>query len=196
MFRELKIVITILFVFLIFGLNSLFVNGGFVTPFLFSKFILFGISLLFLLINLSIKGVFWLVWSVLAYFSLAITDEFTIGYVDHLLNTSMLNHWNELNGFIYLTFFLFYGFLFAQIIPFYQAFRKKWSTVVLSLLCMGQFLFLILGYSLEAYLCMSAYLLIYFLITSRLSGNFKKVVDIIAAQSFALLILELFKYMV
>ena len=196
MFRELKIVITILFIFLIFGLNSWFANGGFVTPFLFSKFILVITSLIFLLLNWRIKGVLWLFWSVLAYISLAISDEFSVGYFDSLLDGQNLNKISSSSGTIYLTFFLFYGFLLAQIFPFHMIYRKKWATSVLSALFLFQFVVLFLGFDFISYVVLSGYLLFYFLISSKLSGDEKNVVDVISAQSFALFFLELFKYAV
>jgi hypothetical protein len=196
MHKELKIVITIVLVYVVFGLNSLIVNGGFVTPFLYSKFILFGTSITFLLMNLRMQGIGWLVWSFLAYLSLTLVDEFSIGYLDQLFQTSAFDEMTGSKVFIYGALVCFYGFLFAQLIPFYTHLKHKASTVMLLCVLTVHLLLFVNGLAIYAYVVLNLYLFGYFLIFNRLFKGDKTVVDVLSAQGLGLMMLEFFKFAV
>lgn len=196
MYRELKIVITIVLVYVIFGLNSLFVNGGFVTPFLYSKIILVATSVIFYFLNYRIKGKVFLVWNILAFISLALVDEFTIGYLDQLFQTNFFNEFTGNEVFIFTAFLIFQGLLFAQLYPFYNDYKNKlWTPVFLFLLIL-QFVFSIGGFSFYAFITLSAFMLLYFVVNKRINREKKNVLDILSIQFLGLFLLETFKFAV
>ena len=93
--RELKIVFSVFLVFFIYALTSYFNSGTFLVPFPFGKMTLVIVALILAVINLN-AGKEYLLWLYfLASLVFALTDEFTLLFLDQCFNTT---YFDELSG--------------------------------------------------------------------------------------------------
>lgn len=195
MFRELKIVVSIILVFFIYGLSSFFTLGAFVTPFFFGKLILTILSFMFFLMNLKIKQNYLLFFCFLAMLSITVVDEFSIRlFAERFGFKSVLPFANN-TVTIFTTFFIYFVFFFTAIFFLQKKLTNKWGVIALLALYLGSFYpIFIKMYSLHTYI-FSVFLLLYFILTFREGFPEKSVFNILSALFLLQFSLDFFKYL-
>lgn len=196
MYRELKIVVSVFLLFIIYGLSSFFSLGAFVTPFFFGKLILVIVSFLFLILNLRVKQSYFLFFALVTMSCLALIDDFTVQFLSERFQWESLLPFVDSLLFAYLSFGIFLGFYLTSIVIFHKAIRRNWLTFLL----LGLFLATIVLFTVKMnYLqeiIFGSFLLVYFIVVNRFNHVEKNVLSIIGALFFLQFLLEIFKYLV
>lgn len=195
MHRELRIAISISLIFFIYGLSSLFSLGGFVTPFFLSKLILVIVSLTFLLMNVRLKSVL-LIMAVLAMSIGALMDSFTINFLSEKMHSAALYNFTNTAGFIYSSFFIYYGFFAFAVVAHYLRFKSAIQTVLLGLLFMASLVLVYFQLYAVKEVVFHVFLLIYFISVGYAKESEKSAVTVVSYLFLLTALLEAFKYFV
>ena len=196
MFREQRIVLLILLSFSIYGLNSLYSLGDFVTPFFFSKIIFVIVSLAFFLMNLSLSKKGYLFFAFLAMFCWAAVDGFTVNYLSKGGQREVLGAFFESKLLIYTSLFVFVGF-YATCIFLLQEFLKKWWVTFLLVALLGtSLMFAYLNEWLFFEISFGLYLFVFIIQVTLKNQEKKTVVNVLSALFTLQLFMEVFKYLV
>ncbi len=196
MYRELKIVISVFLLFIIYGLSSFFSLGAFVTPYFFGKLILVIVSILFLLLNLRVKQSYFLLFASITMVCLALIDDFTVQFISERFRLAFLLPFVDSLGFAYLSFAIFVGFYSASIVLFHKTLQKKWLTFSLIGLFMATILLFVVKVAHLQEIIFGIYLLIFFVAVNRFNLLEKNILSIISSLFLLQFLLEIFKYLV
>jgi hypothetical protein len=193
--RELKIVVSIFLIFLIYGLTALFSGGSFATPVFINQLVLLLISVVFYVMNMKEKGaVILLFFSVLQLF-MTIIDDFTVGYLSQKLELNFLYELSSSLGFnliVMLVYFGFYYFLAGYAFKTHQS--KSLLVLKIMLLSSAIGLFFIPHLSLFRDLSFFAFILLFVISVNRFSREENKVLSVVSYQMLLLFLLEGMEY--
>lgn len=195
MYRELKIVVSVFLLFIIYGLSSFFSLGAFVTPYFFSKLILVIVSLLFFLLNFRVKKSYFLFFAFINMVCLALIDDFTVQFLSERFQLAFLLPFVNSLGFAYFSFGVFVGFYSLALVFFDQAIQKKWLTISLILLFMATILLFIVKVPYLQEIIFGTYLLVFFIAVNRFNLLEKNVLTILSSLFLLQFLLEIFKYL-
>jgi hypothetical protein len=194
--RELKIVVSVFLLFIIYGLSSFFSLGAFVTPYFFSKLILVIVSLLFFLLNFRVKQSYFLFFAFITMVCLALIDDFTVNFISERFQLDFLLPFVNSLGFAYFSFGVFVGFYALAMVIFHQAIQKKWLSISLILLFMATILLFIVKVPYLQEIIFGTYLLIFFIAVNRFNLLEKNVLTSLSSLFLLQFLLEIFKYLV
>lgn len=193
MSRELKIVISIFLVFLIYGISSFFSLGAFVTPFFLDKFILLGVAVLFAILNYRLKNSYLLFLYIPAMLAFAMRDEFTIGYLSEKYRSDFLiKNFNE-PFYLISTIGYFFGFYFVSVFHFYKVTNKRYLSAFLLFLILASVVFTGTEIHYAPDITMGLFLLSFFLIVQWIKKDLP-VLETLTSQFLLLFLLTSFEY--
>jgi hypothetical protein len=195
MYRELKIVVSVFLLFIIYGLSSFFSLGAFVTPYFFSKLILVIVSLLFFLLNFRVKKSYFLFFAFINMVCFALIDDFTVQFLSERFQLAFLLPFVNSLGFAYFSFGVFVGFYSLAMVFFHQAIQKKWLIISLILLFMATILLFIVKVPYLQEIIFGTYLLVFFIAVNRFNLLEKNVLTILSSLFLLQFLLEIFKYL-
>lgn len=196
MYRELKIVVSVFLLFIIYGLSSFFSLGAFVTPFFFGKLILVIVSFLFLILNLRVKQSYFLFFALVTMICLALIDDFTVQFLSERYQWESLLPFVDSLAFAYFSFAIFLGFYLTSIVIFHKAIRRNWLTFLLLVLFLATIVLFTVKMNYLQEIIFGSFLLVYFIVVNRFNHVEKNVLSIIGALFFLQFLLEIFKYLV
>lgn len=196
MYRELKIVVSVFLLFIIYGLSSFFSLGAFVTPFFFGKLILVIVSFLFLILNLRVKQSYFLFFALVTMICLALIDDFTVQFLSERYQWESLLPFVDSLVFAYFSFAIFLGFYLTSIVIFHKAIRRNWLTFLLLVLFLATIVLFTVKMNYLQEIIFGSFLLVYFIVVNRFNHIEKNVLSIIGALFFLQFLLEIFKYLV
>jgi hypothetical protein len=128
--RELKIVVLVFLTYLIFGLTSFFQTGSLITPIFLTKIILVILTLIFLWMNRKEQNNWILFFALIGFTAFAFTDDFVITYLSQKI-TGLEKLFTETDLLNWLSFCLFFGFLFYSVLFFWLKKKNKAISVFL-----------------------------------------------------------------
>ena len=194
--RELKIVFSVFLVFFIFALTTFFNSGSFLAPFPFGKITLVIVALILAALNLS-AGKGYLLWFYfLASLVFALTDEFTVLFLDNYFNTT---YFDELSGslfFLVLSFILYFGFHFCAILLYYISWKKKFVSLILLILLVLSILLIFTDWPIYGSISFSLFFLLFFIVGQRDSELKNKTLRVISYQYLLIVLLGSFEYFI
>lgn len=196
MYRELKIVVSVFLLFIIYGLSSFFSLGAFVTPYFFSKLILVIVSLLFFLLNFRVKQSYFLFFAFITMVCLALIDDFTVQFLSDRFQLAFLLPFVNSLGFAYFSFGFFVGFYTLSMVLFHQGIQRKWLTISLILLFTATILLFIVKVPYLQEIIFGTYLLVFFIAVNRFNLLEKNVLTILSSLFLLQFLVEIFKYLV
>lgn len=194
--RELKIVFSVFLVFFIFALTTFFNSGSFLAPFPFGKIVLVVVALILAIINLSADKEYMLWFYFLASLLFALTDEFTVLFLDHYFKTT---YFDELSGslfFLILSFILYFGFHFCALFLFYISTNQKLISLVLLILLIVSVFLIFTELAFYGTICFSIFFLLYFIVGQRDFELKNKTLRVISYQYLLLVLLGSFEYFI
>lgn len=195
MYREQRIVLLIVLSFSIYGLNSLFTLGDFVTPFFFSKMIFVVASLAFYLMNLNLKKSGYLLLAFLAMLSWAAVDGFTVNYLSKGGQREFLAAIFDSKILIYTSLFVFIGFYSTCIFLLQEAIKKWWATTLLMALLAASLILAYFNEWLYFEISFGLYLVVFIIQVIAKKQEEKSVLNVLSALFTLQLFLEVFKYL-
>jgi hypothetical protein len=196
MYRELKIVVAVFLLFIIYGLISFFSLGAFVTPYFFGKLILVIVSFLFFLLNFRVKQSYFLFFAFITMVCLALIDDFTVQFLSERFQLAFLLPFVNSLFFAYLSFAIFLGFYLTSIVIFHKAIRRNWLTFLLLALFFVTILLFVVKVEYLQEIIFGSFLLIFFISVNRFNLIEKNVLSIVSALFFLQFLIEIFKYLV
>jgi hypothetical protein len=195
MFRELRITVIIVLIYVIYGLTSLFSLGDFVTPFFLSKLILVVVSLVFFLINYRIQHSFFLFLAFLAMCSLAISDSFTVYLISKSGDHETLFAFLTNDVVLYASFFIYFLFFYFAVFILNKEIMEKWILFFLIGLLTISIVLLIWSNIWVYQISFSLFLLIYAIVVLRKNLPDNTLLPILSALFLLHFLLETFKYL-
>jgi hypothetical protein len=193
--RELKIVVIVFLTYLIFGLTTFFQTGSLITPIILTKIILVLLAFIFLLMNLKEQDYWILVYALFGFIAFASTDDFVISYLSKKIDGFEL-FFTETNFFNWLSFFVFFSFLFAAILFFWIKKKNKSVSLFLLgdlLLCLFLF-FTDLGWVQEV--SIKVFFLVFFVACQSDFDVKNKTLRVLSYLFLGLVLLESFEYFI
>jgi len=194
--RELKIVFSVFLVFFIFALSSLFNTGTFLAPFFLSKLILVLVALVIAIINLGASKEYLLWFYFLAALAFALTDDFTISFLDQYFDTTYFDDLSGSRLFLILSLIFYFGFHFSSVLLYYLSRKQK-------LISFGLLIFLILSIFLIftdrpifGTIGFSIFFLAFFIVAQRDSELKNKTLRVISYQYLLIVLLGAFEYFI
>lgn len=195
MFRELRIAVIIVLIYVIYGLTSFFSLGDFVTPFFLTKLILVVVSFVFLVLNWRVDGKIYLLLAFLSALSLAAADSFSINLITKSGQREFLYQVLQSRAVLVGSFFVFFGFYYTSLYLF-QNQLKKWRITLLLFSLLTTSLIGLLFFNFWIFeIPLALYLLLYFIFVFRQNLPEKSVLSILSALFLLQLLLESFKYL-
>lgn len=193
--RELKIVITVFLTYLIFGLTTFFQTGSLITPIILTKIILVLLAFIFLLMNLKEQHYWILVYALFGFIAFASTDDFVLSYLSKEIDGFEL-FFTETNFFNWLSFFVFFSFLFTAILFFWiKKKNKRISLFLLGDLLLCLFLFFTdLGWVQEV--SIKVFFLVFFIACQSDFDVKNKTLRVLSYLFLGLVLLESFEYFI
>lgn len=193
--RELKIVVSIFLVYLIFGLTQFFISASIITP-IFLNFIVAGVvSLVIFLMNLKQPKSFVLLLYFVGLNCYGLGDDLSRQFIVYRTHWEWLNTLVETTWFGWVALSLFYLAIISGTVLLHLSVKNKGLTaILLTLLSVHLLLY---GYELFElqFLTLSLFFVIFFIITQRSSKVQLTVIRALSAQFLLLVILEGFRYL-
>src|SRR5688572_19613773 len=121
--RELKIVLSVFLVYLMYGITSLFDTQVLVTPVFLTSPIFVILAGIFAITNRKEKNSYILLLYLIAFICFALVDDFVIGFLTRFLGTGVFDILT-LPGFGLFAFVVFFSFLLFSVWFFYNQTRK------------------------------------------------------------------------
>ena len=122
--KELKIVVSIFLIFLIFGLVSLSTSGTFATPVFLKHFLYLPLAILFYGINFKQKQS----WLLLVYIPITLLslliDDFSVGLITEKYHTNWLFELTSTQAFSLIFIIGYFGFFFLISYLFFLSYKK------------------------------------------------------------------------
>jgi hypothetical protein len=193
--RELKIVVSIFLIFLVFGLVSLGTSGSFATPVFLQHFVYVPVALLFYLLNIKEKGALNLLLFVpITMFGLLI-DDFSITLLSEKYQSNLLYELTTSVEFSWFFLFAYFGFFLYMSYLFYTESKKIWimsiSTLLLLFVILGLFHTNLSGLSGIVFLLFLAFQI---LTLNRYSTSENKVKKVLSFQFLLIIMLQSLQY--
>jgi hypothetical protein len=193
--RELKIVVLVFLTYLIFGLTSFFQTGSLITPIFLTKVILVILALIFLLMNLKEQHYWILVYALIGFTAFAFTDDFVISYLSQKIS-GFEKLFTETDLFNWLSFALFFSFLFFAILFFWIKKKNKVISIFLFvdlIFCLSLF-FTDLGWVQE--ISIKVFFLTFFIASQSDFEVKNKTLRVLSYLFLGLFLLESFEYFI
>ncbi|UKN02573.1 hypothetical protein K6119_03485 [Paracrocinitomix mangrovi] len=194
--RELKIVSSIFLTFLIFGIMSLFQQGGFVTPFFLKHLVLLIVSVIFYALNTKVAYSWVLLLFVPVQLVFCLIDPFTVGFLIQKFELSWLQTIHDAIWLKWIFILAYFGFLLAMIFAKYLQTKNKIPFIVEiglfipSLILLGFPILYVLNDILTI-----ALILVFYFSAQRIEDEKSKFLGIIGSQYLLLALLQLIEYL-
>jgi hypothetical protein len=183
-------------VFFIFALTSFFNSGTFLAPFFLGKITLVIVALILAIINLGTSKEYLLWFYFLASLVFALTDEFTVNFLDQYFTTTYFDDLSSSLIFLCVTFIIYFGFHLGAILLFYFSAKQKLiSLILVSLLFLSIFL-IFSDRTIDGTISLSVYFLLYFINGQRDSQLKNKTLRVISYQYLLIVLLGSFEYFI
>lgn len=191
--RELRIVISLFLVYLLYGFASLFQTGVLVTPIFLTPFVLIASAFSFALMNRKLPHVRLLFFSAIAFLFFALADEFIISLLTRAAGqkTGDFLH-SRACGIV--TFMLFFAYLFYSIWFLYRTTGQKLVAGVLFCILSACITSFFTDYYLFQEISIQFFCLFYFAVGQSGHHLENKVLRVISYQFLLFSLLEAFEY--
>jgi hypothetical protein len=194
--RELKIVLSVFLAFFIYALTTWFNSGEFLAPFPFAKICLVIVALLFVVLNMRTPkyAILWLYLVCTLLF--ALTDEFTVQYLDYKTGLTFFNELASNYAFLVTSFLVFIGFLYFSVIFYVQTHKKPVQTSLLFLLLTGFILSFFIDLTVLRHILIHLFFILFFVFSQGDSDLKNKTLRVIAYQYLLIPLLQSFEYFI
>jgi hypothetical protein len=194
--REFKIVSSIFMLFLIFGLQSVYYNGSFVTPIFLNQLVLLFVSVVFFIMNRHELGNWILGVYIFIQLLSCLVDGFTIGFVTSKVGGDFLLDIYKSDWISYVFLICYFAFMFFIVAYTYRIHKLKIVLGIKILLLLATLLFFFIPeFSIVRDVVFLCFLFFYFVSINRIIPNERKVISVMANQFLLIFFLEGLEYL-
>lgn len=194
--KELRIAVLVFLVYFMYGVSSLFSLGDMVTPYFLNTIVFAIVSLVYLLMNWSLNGRFFLFIAFVVQIIGVLVDVVIMEQIAQRLNGNLLINFVNSKEFIYISLIGYFSGLLLLLIPFQRVVKSMVKTTVLASLIGAGFVCILLGFSFLSEMLLACFYLSYFIFIRLNSEKNTQTVEVISALFLLILLLNTFKYLV
>jgi hypothetical protein len=194
--RELKIVLSVFLTFFLYALSTYFSSGSFLAPFFLSKLCLVAVAVIMAVMNIRTPKSIILWCYVITTALFAITDEFTLQFLDYKMDTTYLEELTSNNDFLFASFAIYLGFYFFSVVFYLKSHKKIFQASLLFLLLTGFLLSLFIDLTVLRHVSIHLFFILFFVFAQGDSDLKNKTLRVIAYQYLLIPLLQSFEYFV